>query len=93
MSHTCSGKEYCPHCKKKSDEKASLGVKIVAGFIVAIIAIAVPYVAISAMYESLEEFHPTSEVISDPLIMDSVSEASKSVSDVSSIFSNFIQRP
>ena len=92
MSHKCSDKEYCHHCKNKSD-KASLGVKIVAGFIVAIIAIAVPYVAISAMYESLEEVHPTSEIIDDPLIRDSISEAGESVSTMSSIFSNFIQRP
>ncbi|MCH6571041.1 MAG: hypothetical protein IH780_00495 [Thaumarchaeota archaeon] len=104
MSHDSESVKDFSYSKNKPHKKTSLVLKITACFIVGLIAIVVPSIAISAMYESLEEVNSSSEIITDSLIIPSIpdkipslsegiSETKKSLTHMSSIFSNFIQRP
>ena len=105
MSHDSENVKDFSYSNNKPHKKTTLAVKIAACFIVGLIAIVVPSIAISAMYGSLGEVSSSSETITDllintapipdeiPSLSEGISETKKSVSHMSSIFSNFIQRP
>lgn len=105
MNHDSNNAKDFSYSNNKGHKKTSLGVKIAACFIVGIIAIVIPSIAISAMYESLGEVDSSSETITDllittapipdeiPSMSEGIDQTKKSVSQMSSIFSNFIQKP
>ncbi len=105
MSHDSEHVKDFSYSNNKSHKKTPLVVKIAAVLVVGLIAIVVPSIAISTMYESLGEVSSSSEAITDllintapipdeiPSLSEGVDKTKKSVLHMSSIFSNFIQKP
>ena len=89
--------------KKKSSGKKYLGIKIVACFILILLAIVFLHMAFSSMFEALDFNEDSQSILAESLapitsvgdidVNDVVSKTQKSVSELAGIFTNYTQGP